>query len=388
MDSIKRRDFIKKSAVGVAGAAGAGTLAACGGDGGGVELGVSTAEAAAVQGPEISWRLATSFPPSLDILHGGADRLAEKISALTGGRFSIRVYAAGEIVPALQVMDAVMQGTVQCGLTAGYYYIGKHPALAFDSALPFGFNSRQNMAWMYHGGGIELLREIYAQFGVIHFPMSNTGAQMGGWFRDRVDSLADLQGLRMRIPGIGGEIMSRLGVSVQVLGAPDIYPALERGAIDATEWVGAHDDLKLGFYQVAPYYYMPGWWEPGPNLSLQISMDAWNELPPSYQTMLEVCCQQANTDTLALYDAANPIALETLVNEHGVQLRTFSDDILEAAWSETQAYQEEQAADNADFSRILDSFKSFRERSFPYFAGNEMTFANFAFPKILSALSG
>lgn len=181
--------------------------------------------------------------------------------------------------------------------------------------------------------------------------------------------------------------MSRLGVSVQVLGAPDIYPALERGAIDATEWVGAHDDLKLGFYQVAPNYYMPGWWEPGPNLSLQVSMDAWNELPPSYQTMLEVCCQQANTDTLALYDAANPIALETLVNEHGVQLRTFSDEILEAAWNETQAYQEEQAAENADFARILESFKSFRERSFPYFGGNEMKFANFAFPKIQSALS-
>jgi TRAP-type mannitol/chloroaromatic compound transport system substrate-binding protein len=384
MTAMKRREFLRKGAGGVAGAAGVGALAGCGGAEG---PGEGTVEGpSAVQGPEVTWRVATSFPPSLDILHGSAEHLAERVRALTGGRFDMRVYAAGEIVPPLQVMDAVQQGTLQAGFTGGYYYIGKNPALAFDSTVPFGFNARQQSAWLWYGGGLELLREVYADFGIVQFPAGNTGAQMGGWFREPVETLADLQGLRMRIPGIGGEVMSRLGVTVQVLGGPDIYPALERGAIDATEWVGPYDDEKLGFYQIAPNYYLPGWWEPGLNTTLQIATSAWEELPPAYQEVVESVCKEVDTHMLGRYDVENPRALERLVNENDVQLRVFSDEILDAAWRESNAYLEEQAADSESFRRVYDSFQAFRERAFPYFAGNELEYARSAFQRIPSSL--
>ena len=378
MERLNRRNFVKKA---VAGAAGAGAIAACG-DGGSSGL-VATANAA-VQGPEVRWRLATSFPPSLDILHGTAERIAERVSSLTGGRFSIRVYAAGEIVPALQVMDAVQQGSVQAGFTPGYYYIGKNPALAFDASLPFGLTMRQHTAWLRYGGGSELMEGVYGDFGILPIPCGNTGTQMGGWFRQPINGLSDLQGLRMRIPGIGGEIMSRLGVSVQVLGGPEIFPALERGAIDATEWVGPYDDEKLGFYSIAPNYYLPGWWEPGVGMTMQVSTAAWNELPEVYQELLRTVCAEANGDMMARYDAENPLALERLVSEHGVTLRTFSDDILEAAWRESSAYLEGQAAADATFRRVYDSWKPFRDMSFRYFAGNELNYARFAFTRTVS----
>jgi TRAP-type mannitol/chloroaromatic compound transport system substrate-binding protein len=369
---MRRRDFVKKTALS---AAGAGTLAACGSD---AAPGVATAEAA-VQGPEVRWRLVTSFPPSLDILHGAAERIAERIGVLTGGRFDIRVYSAGEIVPGLEVMDAVQQGTAQAGLTGGYYYIGKSPALAFDSSLPFGLNHRQQIAWLLHGGGIELMREVYSDFGIIPFVAGNTGCQMGGWFREPVNSVSDLQGLRFRIPGIGGEIMTRLGASVQVLSGPDIYPALERGAIDATEWVGPYDDEKLGFYQIAPNYYFPGWWEPGLSSVLQVSQAAYDQLPEAYQELLATACTWSVTDMMARYDTENPKALRRLVEDHGVTLRSFSDEILSAAWRESNAYLEEQAAADATFRRVYESWNAYRMEAFPYFAGNEQRYAQFAF---------
>lgn len=378
---MRRRDFVKKATLG---AAGAGIVSACGGsDSGGM---VASAEAAAVQGPEVTWRLATSFPPSLDILHGAAERIAERVGELTGGRFTMRVYAANELVPALQVMDAVQQGTVQAGYTGGYYYVGKNPALAFDSTVPFGLNARQQNAWLLHGGGLELMREVYADFGIINFLAGNTGAQMGGWFRRPVGSLADIQGLRMRIPGIGGEIMTRLGASVQVLGGPEIYPALERGAIDATEWVGPYDDEKLGFHEIAPNYYMPGWWEPGLSAVLQVSLAAWNELPPAYQALIETVTREATLDQLARYDVENPKALARLVNDHGVTLRAYSDDILQAAWRESNAYLEEQAAADPAFRRVYESWNAYRQQVFPYFAGNEQHYASFAFSQVQSRL--
>ncbi|MDT8367621.1 MAG: TRAP transporter substrate-binding protein DctP [Longimicrobiales bacterium] len=376
---MRRREFIGKA---TAGAVGVGVAGACGGDPGGV---VSSAEAA-VQGPEIRWRLATSFPPSLDILHGTAEFIAERVAALTGGRFSIRVYAAGELVPALQVMDAVQQGTVHAGFTAGYYYVGKHPALAFDAGVPFGLTARQQMAWVSYGGGLELLREIYADFGIVQFPAGNTGMQMGGWFREPVGSLSDLRGLRMRIPGIGGEIMARLGASVQVLGGPDIYPALERGAIDATEWVGPYDDEKLGFHQIAPNYYMPGWWEPGPNITLQVSRAAYDDLPPSYRELLTTVSAEAATFMLGRYDTENPPALRRLVEEHGVTVRSFSDEILRAAWRESNAFLEELAGGDASFRRVHDSWSAFRAQIFPFFAANEEAYARFAFTQIPGGL--
>lgn len=377
MERVDRREFLKKASVG---AAGAGVLAACGdGDSPGV---VASAEAAAVQGPEITWRMATSFPPSLDIIHGAGERMATRIEELTGGRFRIRVFAANEIVPALQVMDAVQQGTVQVGLTTSYYYIGKNPALAFDSAVPFGLNARQQTAWQFHGGGMELMRQAYSDFGILPLPCGNTGVQMGGWFREPVESLADVQGLRMRIPGIGGEIMTRLGASVQVLGGPEIYPALERGAIDATEFVGPYDDEKLGFHEIAKNYYMPGWWEPGVSLTLQVSQAAYDELPPSYQALLHTVTREGYLDMMARYDAENPKALDRLVNDHGVQLRTFSDDILQAAWRESDAYLNEIASSDAGFREVFESWSAFRASAFPYFEGNEQAYARFAFGQL------
>jgi TRAP-type mannitol/chloroaromatic compound transport system substrate-binding protein len=379
MERIERRTFLRTA---TAGAVGAGALAACGAEGT-----TAAVQGGVIGGPEIEWRMASSFPPSLDISHGAALRVAERVAALTENRFTMRVYAAGEIVPGLQVMDAVEAGTVQAGFTASYYYVGKHPALAFECAVPFGFNARQQNAWLYHGGGLELTREIYAEFGIIHFPAGNTGCQMGGWFREPLGSLADLNGLRMRIPGIGGEVMARLGASVQVLAGGDIYPALERGAIDATEWVGPYDDLKLGFHAIAPNYYMPGWWEPGPTLTVQVNRAAYDELPPTYQEILAEVCMEANFNMTARYDAENPKALTTLVREHGVQLRVFPTDVMEAAWRESNEYLEEQAAANAGFQRVYDSFKQFREASFPYFAGNETEYARFAFPKLGAGLT-
>ena len=373
--TIKRRDFLRKAGTGAAGVAalgacGPGETASVGGTGAGID------------GPRVNWRLATSFPPSLDLLHGAGVRVAQRVEELTGGNFTIRVYAAGEIVPPLQVMDAVMQGTVQCGVSPGYYYIGKNPALAFDTAIPFGLDTRQQYSWMMHGGGLELLNAIYADFGIISFPCNSTGGQMGGWFREPVGSLSELAGLRFRIPGIGGEIMSRLGVTVQNLGAPEIYPALERGAIDATEWVGPHDDEKLGFYQVARNYYYPGWWEPGVTMGLLISLDAYNELPPAYQEILQAVCGETFIDRLSAYDHANPLALRRLVNDHGVVLHQYSDDIMDAAWRESNAYLEEQSSADATFRRVYESYRSFRDASWSYARGNELAYQLSAFNQV------
>jgi len=375
MERLDRRSFVKKATVGAAGAAVLGCTTESGAPG-------AAAEGQFASGPEVNWRMATSFTPNLDLLHGAAVRFSERAAALSGGRFNIRVYASGEIVPGLQVMDAVQQGTVQAGYTGGYYYIGKNPALAFESTLPFGLTARQQIAWWHHGGGRELVTDVYADFGIVPFMCGNTGAQMGGWFREPVDTVADLQGLRFRIPGIGGEIMSRLGATVQVLAAGDIYPALERGAIDATEWVGPYDDEKLGFYAIAPYYYYPGWWEPGLAATLQVNRRAWEELPAAYQQIVETVSGEMVMDQLARYDTENPKALSRLVNDHGVELRRYSNDIMEAAWQESNAYMEEQAAADAGFRRMYDSWKVFRREEFAFFAGNELAYASFAFPRL------
>jgi len=374
--TIRRRDFLKKAG---AGAAGAAALGACGSGAGGPAAG---AQVGGIDGPRVSWRMATSFPPSLDILHGGGVRIGERVEQLTGGLFTMRVFAAGEIVPALQVMDAVQSGTVQCGLTPGYYYTGKHSALAFDTAIPCGFNTRQQISWLYHGGGLDLINSIYADFGIVSFPASSTGGQMGGWFREPIGSLADLNGLRFRIPGIGGEIMARLGATVQVLAGAEIYPALERGAIDATEWVGPYDDETLGFHQIAQNYYYPGWWEAGVTMGLLVSQEAYDDLPAAYQQILRAACAETFSDRLASYDAANPPALQRLVQDHGVIVREFPADLMDAAWRESNAFMEEQASADATFRTVYESYKAFREVAFPYSSRNELAYQNNVFPRI------
>lgn len=338
---MERRSFLKR-----AGAAG---LAAA----------TVAAPALGAEAPSVRWRLASSFPKSLDTIYGGAETLAKRVSELTGGKFQIRVFAGGEIVPGTQVLDAVQSGTVECGHTASYYYVGKNKAFAFDTSIPFGLTSRQQAAWMYFGGGMALMREFFAQYGVVNFPGGNTGAQMGGWFRNEVKSLADLKGLKMRIPGLGGEIMARLGAVPQTIAGGDIYPALEKGTIDATEWVGPYDDEKLGFYKVAKNYYYPGFWEPGPQLSFLVGKKEWDKLPPEYKAAFEAAAAEANILMQAEYDAKNPQALVSLLQK-GVKLHKYPADILKAAQTEAFKLYDEEAAKNPAFAKIYASWKKFR----------------------------
>jgi TRAP-type mannitol/chloroaromatic compound transport system substrate-binding protein len=314
----------------------------------------------------------------LDTIFGASEVLAERIKALSDGRFTLRVYPGGEIVPSLQVMDAIQQGTVQVGQTASYYYTGKNPALAFDSCVPFGLTARQQNAWLTQGGGLELMRGLFADFGIINFLSGNTGAQMGGWFKREISSAQDLQGLRMRIPALGGQVMDRLGVTVQVLAGGDIYPALERGAIDATEWIGPYDDEKLGFHKIAKYYYYPGWWEPGPSLTYMVNRQAWDKLPRTYQEIFAAATTESASVMQARYDHLNQAALGRLL-EQGVQIRPFPTDLMGKAQKASLDLLEELAAADEAYRRIYKQWRKGREDAYRWFGTAEYAYANFAF---------
>jgi TRAP-type mannitol/chloroaromatic compound transport system substrate-binding protein len=357
---VKRRGFLKYTGVGVVAGAG-----------------MAAAPFVRADSPRLHWRLATSWPVSLDTIFGGAQRVAERVSQLTNGRFQIRVYSGGEIVGGLQVLDAVSQGTVQLGHTASYYYIGKAPSLAFDTTLPFGFTARQQYAWQTEAGGNEMLnKEVFADFNVVSLPAGNTGCQMGGWFRKPVPDLASLKAIKMRIPGFGGKVMARMGVNVQTLAAAEIYPALERGVIDATEWIGPYDDEKLGFYQVAKYYYAPSWWEPNTQLSLYINRKAWESLPKEYQQAVSTAAAEANQEMLAKYDARNPQALKRLLAK-GVQLETFGTDILKSAQGHAMDIYGELNGKDSTWRKIYDHWIKFRNTEFAWLNSNEMRYMDF-----------
>ena len=365
---MQRRDFLKGAGAGLA------TTAA-------IALPGCNQQAATTQSgelPSIQWRLASSFPKSLDTIYGAAEVLSDRLAKITNGKFQVKVHAGGALVPGLQVLDAVQNGTVECGHSASYYYVGKNMAFAFDCALPFGLTARQQNAWMYHGGGIELMRELFKKYNIVQFPGGNTGVQMGGWFRKEIHSLADLQGLKMRIPGIGGQIMAKMGAVPQTLAGGDIYPALERGAIDAAEWVGPYDDEKLGFHKIAPHYYYPGWWEGGPQLSFFVNMEKWNALPDAYKQAFETACVEANMSMLAKYDAQNPQALMRLVQQ-GVKLHAYPKDIMETAQKAAFAIYDEEAAKNPDFARIYTPWKQFRDAEVQWFKVAEASYANFLY---------
>lgn len=339
--------------------------------------GVAASAAAVAQtAPSIRWRMASSFPKSLDNIFGAAELLARRVRTLTDGKFEIRVFAAGELVPGLQVLDACQQGTVECGQTQGFYYIGKNRAFAFDAAIPFGLNSRQHNAWMYYGGGLELVRDLYREHNCILFPGGNSGAQMGGWFRREISGLADLAGMKVRIPGIAGEIMSRLGAVPQAIPGADIYPALEKGTIDAAEWVGPYDDEKLGFYRVAPHYYFPGWWEGSSCISFIVNLAQWNALPSTYREAFEVAAAESNVRMVAAYDAKNPQALARLVDQ-GVRLHPYPKDVLLAAHAAAEALYDEEAGRNPVFRKFLASFRKFRYEQTQWYRMAEATFNNF-----------
>lgn len=324
------------------------------------------------------WNLASSFPRSLDTIFGAAEVFAERVRAMSGGNFEIRVYSAGELVPAFEVLDSVSNGAVEIGQTGSYYYVGKNPALAFDTCVPFGLTARQQQAWLLEAGGLDLVNARLADFGVRSFPSGNTGVQMGGWFRSKVRSLADLEGLKMRIPGMGGKVMERLGVAPQAIAGGEIYTALERGAIDATDWVGPYDDLKLGFHKVAKHYHYPGWWEPGPSLSIYVNQAQFEALGADEQAILAAASGEAGVAMQTRYDAKNPAALAEIV-ESGVEVTPFSDDLLAEARTQSRAMLEEEAAADPEYREIYEHWKAFAASSNRWFGVAELAYASVAF---------
>jgi TRAP-type mannitol/chloroaromatic compound transport system substrate-binding protein len=355
--TMKRREFLKAAGVGAAARAVA-------------------APAIAQPMPELKWRLTSSFPKSLDTLWGAAETFSKAVAEATDNRFQIQPFAAGEIVPGLQALDAVSNATVEMCHTASYYYFSKDPTFTFGTAIPFGMNQRMLDAWMFYGGGMDMLNEFYAKFNVIGFPAGNTGAQMGGWFRKEIKSLDDLKGLKMRIGGFAGRIISRLGVVPQQIAGGDIYPALEKGTLDACEWVGPYDDEKLGFHKVARYYYYPGWWEGGPMLHNFVNIAKWNDLPKAYRSIIQSASHVANTLMQARYDAQNPAALKRLI-AGGAQLRPFSPQIMDASLKAANEVYAETSASNANFKKVYDAFVAFRNDQYFWWQVAEAGFDNF-----------
>jgi TRAP-type mannitol/chloroaromatic compound transport system substrate-binding protein len=356
---MKRRTFVNTTGAGMA-----------------AILAAGIAPAFAQAAPEIKWRLASSFPKSLDTIYGIADVVAKRVAATTNNKFQIQIFAAGEIVPGLQVADAVQNGTVQLGHTASYYYVGKDPAFAIGCAVPFGPNARQFNSWWYVGGGDALFNQFLKDYNIHALLCGNTGAQMGGWYRKEIKTVADLKGLKFRIAGIAGQVLAKLGVVPQQLAGSDIYPALEKGTIDAAEWVGPYDDEKLGFNKVAKFYYYPAWWEGGPALHLYINAKAWSELPKDYQAALESAAHEGNSLMLARYDGGNPAALKRLVGG-GTQLRPYPPAIMQASYKAAMELYAEISAKNAKFKTLIDHQMKFLEDQILWFRVCEANYDRF-----------
>ncbi len=359
--NLGRRSFLAQATVGGAAAA-AGTVLA--------------APAIAQEAPQVNWRLASSFPKSLDTIYGGAEELSQRLSEATDGRFQIQVFSAGEIVPGLDAINATTDGTVECSHSVGYYNWGKDPAFACGADLPFTFSARAKAAYNYQGGGIENYNNFLEQYDLVSYPGGNTGVQMGGWYRKEINSLADLQGLKMRISGLAGRVVEKLGVVPQQIAGGDIYPSLERGTIDAAEWVGPYDDSKLGFQKVAPYYYYPGFWEGGPTVSFFVNKGQWDGLPDSYKSLFRTAAQATDQNMLAKYDYLNPTALKELVGS-GAQLRSFSEEILTASFAAANEVYDEISAENEAFKTQYEAMMQFRDDWYLYQQTAEYTFDTF-----------
>ncbi|QRG09712.1 TRAP transporter substrate-binding protein [Xanthobacter dioxanivorans] len=343
---------------------------------GALATGALAAPAVAQTQPEVKWRLTSSFPRALDTIFGTAQIFAQYVSEATDGRFQIQTFQAGELVPGLQALDAVSKGSVECAQTATYFYTGKDPALAFGTGVPFGFNSRQQHSWWFFGGGAEIINGVLAKYNVTSMPMGNSGCQMGGFFRKELNGVEDLKGLKFRIGGIGGQVLAKLGVVPQQIAPGDVYPALERGSIDAAEFVGPYDDEKLGLVKVAKYYYYPGWWEGGAMLHLVVNNDQWNALPKHYQAIVRNAAEAANNWMLAKYDSVNPPALRRLVQQ-GVELRPFPASIMEAGHKASFELYNELAATNPAFKQALDSMNAIRGEQLVWWRIAEYAFDDF-----------
>jgi len=351
---MKRRDVLKAAALGTAGTA-------------------LAAPAIAQSAPEIRWRLTSSFPKSLDTIFGTASTFTQYVSEATDGRFQIQAFAAGELVPGLQALDAVSSGSIEVAQTPTYFYIGKDPTLAFGTGIPFGLNARLQQAWWSFGGGAGIVNDVLAKFNVISFAAGNSGCQMGGWFRKEINTVDDLKGLKFRIGGMGGQVLARLGVVPQQIAAGEVYPALERGTIDAAEFVGPYDDERLGLSQVAKYYYYPGWWEGGALLHMCVNIERWNSLPKPYQAIFRQACDAAGQWMLAKYDTVNAPALKRVVAK-GAVLKPFPIPVMDASWQAANAYYAELAAKNPSFKKALDSLSAFRGEQYLWWQAGELAF--------------
>jgi TRAP-type mannitol/chloroaromatic compound transport system substrate-binding protein len=355
--TMKRRDFLKAAGAGMATSAVA-------------------VPAVAQSMPEIRWRLAASWPKSLDTLYGSCELFSKYIAEATDNRFQVQSFAAGEIVPGLQVLDAVQNGTVEVCHTGTYYFLGKDPTWALFCAVPFSVNTRQQNAWFYDGDGLKLMNEFGKKFNVYSLLGGNTGAQMGGWFRKEINTVDDLKGLKFRIGGWAGKTLQKLGVVPQQIAAGDIYPALEKGTIDAAEWVGPYDDEKLGFHKVAQYYYYPGWWEGGTANHFMINLEKWSELPKTYQAIVASAAGHANVVQTARYDARNPAALKRLLAA-GTQLRAFPQPIMQACLKASHEVNAETSAANPDYKRVWESLQAFRNDGYAWWQVAEFSYDNF-----------
>jgi TRAP-type mannitol/chloroaromatic compound transport system substrate-binding protein len=338
-------------------------------------LAAGTAPAVQAQ-PWVRWRLASSFPRSLDTLFGAAEAFAYRVRQMSGGRFDITVHPAGERASAFAVVDALQSGAIEAAHSAPYYFFGKDETFALGGAIPFGLNSRQMSAWTHEGNGLRLMREFYARYQIVHFPCGNTGAQMGGWMRTQIASAADLKGLKFRVGGFAGKVIERLGGIPQNLPGGEVYPALEQGAIDAAEWVGPYDDQKLGFHKVAPYYYYPGWWEGGLQLDLYIRQKAFEALSSEYKFIVESASAHAHVLTQARYDARNPTALKQLVAA-GTRLRPFPPDLMSQAYKQAMGLYEEITSRNEHWKKVYADYSRFRSDQNLWFRFAEATFDRF-----------
>lgn len=341
---MQRRDFIKKVGAGTA-ALGAGAT-------------VGTARAA-----EHKWKMVTTWPKNFPGLGTGANKLADLIGEMSGGRIRVKVYGAKELVPAFEVFDAVSQGTAEMGHGAAYYWKGKSEAAQFFSTVPFGMTAQEMNAWLYHGGGLELWTELYAGFGLVPAPAGNTGVQMGGWFNKEIKGLADLSGLKMRIPGLGGEVLRRAGGTPVNLPGGELFTSLKSGAIDATEWVGPYNDLAFGLYKAAKYYYYPGWHEPGTTLEAMINKETFDALSPDLQSIVLGACKVVNQDMLAEYNARNPIAVKTLLEKHGVEMRPYPDDVITTLKRLAETVVSEIAQKDEFSQKVFASYQKFLQQS-------------------------
>ena len=324
----------------------------------------------------LRWRLASSFPKSADTLFGGADVFAKKVSDMTGGKFQISVHGPGDLMPALGVVDGVQAATVEIAHTAAYYFFGKDPTFALGCAIPFGMNSRQMTAWMYEGNGMKLMRDFYKAYNIVNFPGGNTGAQMGGWFRKEIKSLADMKGLKFRIGGFGGKVIERIGGVAQNIPGGEIYQALEKGTIDAAEWIGPYDDEKLGLNKIAANYAYPAWWEGGPQIDFFINDKAFNGLSAEYKAIVEAAAAYTHVDMQAKYDARNPAALKRLVSG-GAKLFRFPKEMMNAAFKEAMALYGELSASNPAWKKVYEDFAAFRRDQNLWFRFTEAGFDDF-----------